>query len=75
MLMPKTSMHKNDLSQSREDQVWNPREIPRVKPVSESHAVYQAADDHLRARIHAPDAGHPLTSLFFGEIIHRIGRS
>lgn len=42
----------------------------RMKSVSKSHAMHQAADNHLRTGIHAPHAGHTFTALLFGEIIH-----
>jgi len=41
-----------------------------MKPVSKPHPVHYPADDHLRTGIHAFDAGHPLTSLLPGQVIH-----
>jgi hypothetical protein len=41
-----------------------------MKPVSEPHAVYQTADNHLWTSIRAFDAGHPFTAFLLGEIIH-----
>lgn len=56
--MPKTPMNKNDLAQPWENHVRNSGKVTRMKPVSESHAVYHAADNHLWAGVHALDAGH-----------------
>lgn len=73
MLMPETTVHKDNLAQPRKDHVRNSGKFARMKAVSKSHAVYQTADDHLWTGICALDARHPLASLLFGEIIHRIG--
>ena len=73
--MPKTSVNENDLAQLWENHVRNSGKVTRMKPVSESHAVYQTADNQLWAGIRALDAGHPLTSLLPGQIIHGIGQS
>jgi len=75
MLMPEAPMNKDDLAQPREYQVGDAGEFPRMKPVSEPHAMHQTADNHLWTRISAFDAGHPLTTFLFGEIIHDAGRS
>jgi len=64
--MPKTSVNENDFAKPWENHIRNSGKVTRMKPVSESHAVYQAADNHLWAGIRAPDAGHPLTSFLTG---------
>jgi len=46
-----------------------------MKPVAETHAMYQTANNHLRPRVLAFDAGHPFTSLLFREIVHGAERS
>jgi hypothetical protein len=73
--MPETPVNENDLSWSRENHVGSSGEVACVKPVSEAHAVNQTAYNHLWAGVHSLYAGHPLTSLLFGEIIHWVGRS
>jgi hypothetical protein len=42
-----------------------------MEPIAESHAMYQSANNHFWTGIRASYAGHPFTTLLFGEIIHR----
>ena len=44
-----------------------------MKPVAESDAVHQSANNHLWTGIRTSYAGHPFTALLIGEIIHEIG--
>jgi hypothetical protein len=75
MLMPEAPMHKNDFSQPGENHIRNPGKVACVESVSEPHAVYQTADNHLWTGIRTFDAGHSFTAFLFGEIIHGPGRS
>jgi hypothetical protein len=70
MLMPEASVNKDDLVQPWENHVRDAGQFPRMKPLSEPHAVYQTADNHLWTSIRAFDAGHPFTAFLLGEIIH-----
>jgi len=72
MPMPEASVNENNLAQSRKNHIRSSRKIAYMKSVTESHAVYEAAHNHLWPSVLAFDAGHPFTAFLFGEIIHGI---
>lgn len=51
MLVPKASMHKDDLLSSSKNNIRLPREILAVEPVPVSKAIYQLPRFHLRGCI------------------------
>lgn len=70
--MPEASVNENNLAQSRKNHVRRSWKVAYVKSVTESHAVNEAAHNHLWLSVLAFDAGHPFTAFLFGEIIHGI---
>ena len=61
--MPETPVHKHDFSESGEDKVRFPRQVPPVKPEPESHGVSQRAHNQLRLRVSAADSRHASAAL------------
>lgn len=58
MAMPETAMHEDHGVPSSEDQIGAAREPPVVQPVAEAARMQALADQKLRFRVLAPDAGH-----------------
>jgi hypothetical protein len=56
MLMPEAPMDENDLAQLWKDHIRNPWNVAHVQPVSETHPVYEASNEHFGAGISPFDA-------------------
>jgi len=69
--MPKASVNENDLAQLRKHQIWDSGKIAHMKPIPETHAMDEAADNHLRPGVRSSNARHLLASLLLGEVVHQ----
>lgn len=58
MLMPKAPSHLDDLSQPWKHDVWLSGKVGRVKAISVSHPMHEAADGKLGPHILASDTAH-----------------
>jgi hypothetical protein len=67
--VPEAAVDKNDGPVSREHHVWSSRQLPTVKPETESQAVQDRADDSLRAGVATPDPRHVTTAMFSGNCV------
>ena len=61
--VPETAMNEDDAFQPRKYKVRLAGQGVDVQTVSETEAMNQPADGHLRTRVLTLDAAHPLTAL------------
>jgi hypothetical protein len=74
VLMPKASMHEDNLPPARENQVGTAREGVPMQTVTISHPVNQAAHSELGAHVLAPYCPHHSAALFRRDPVHRAYR-
>lgn len=63
MLVPKTTVHENDLAAGRKYEVRFSWQVLAVQPVAVAHAVDKTANEHFGLGILGADAAHSLASL------------
>ena len=64
MLMPKTPMDKDNRSETRQNDVWSPREAPVMQPKAKAGPVKIAADTKLGLGVSPPNTRHHSASCF-----------
>jgi hypothetical protein len=70
MLVPKTSMHEDNLPPSRENQVRRSRQGLLMKRVAVSEAVQESAHDKFWLGILSLDAAHDLAAACWRYFVH-----
>ncbi|KLE32397.1 hypothetical protein AAW00_13240 [Aurantiacibacter luteus] len=70
MLMPKTTVHENDLLATTEHKVRAAWKATVVQAIAIAHAMHQASDDHFGLRILLANAAHAFGSRFGGKSVH-----
>lgn len=70
MLMPETSVNKNYLFPSREDQIRLARKVFPVQPVAVAHAMDKFPDHHFRLHAFAADGLHVGAALLRRDFVH-----
>jgi len=70
VLVPETAVHKDNLAKPGKNQVGFAGKIADVETIAEAHPVHEPTNYHLRLRILASHAGHPLASFLLREVVH-----
>jgi hypothetical protein len=71
VLMPETSVDKDDFLAARKSDIWFSWQIGAVEAKSVSERMDQLSDDHFGRRILASDAAHIFAPASWVELIHR----
>jgi hypothetical protein len=71
VLMPKASMHENNLPPARENDIGTAGKRVVMKTVAISHPVNQTADSEFGTHVLAPDRPHHQAALLRGDPVHR----
>jgi hypothetical protein len=72
MAMPKTPVHEDNGSKSREYQVGPTREVPSVQPESQAARMQATAEYQFRLRVATANAAHIEATLLGGQNVdHR----
>ena len=58
MLMPEASVHKDHLTQTREDKIRRPWKVSDMEAISIAEAVGETANEHLRFRVRLSNSAH-----------------
>ena len=71
MLMPETAMNENSFPAGRKNKIGLPGKVTPVQPVTETHTVGNASDDHFGLHALAPDGSHVFCAFLRRNFIHR----
>lgn len=72
LTMPEAPVHEDHLPARPEHKVWRTGQVAPVQPVPVAHSMHEAPHSRLGTGALAPDAGHELAALLWGEGIgHR----
>ena len=71
MLMPETAVNENSFPAVRKNKIGLPGKVTPVQPVTETHAVGNASDDHFGLHALAPDGSHVFCAFLRRNFIHR----
>jgi len=63
MLVPKATMHEDDLPWAGENKIWIPRKIPTMQSEPIAERMRQLANDHLRFRVFRTHLCHNKSAL------------
>jgi hypothetical protein len=63
VLVPQAAVNKDNCAKLWKHEIGRPRQVPSMKPVSETKREETLADQSLRFSVFAPDAGHAIVAL------------